>query len=96
MMTEVITLNKTEDKVYHFDDLSVGDIFKLRGGIDIYIKMPDSIDINEVDDLRTEVGDVEHEMWNAFNFDGRGIEWMDDDAIVVPIRRVHLEYQVTV
>ena len=96
MMTEVITLNKTEDKVYHFDDLSVGDIFKLRGGIDIYIKMPDSIDINEVDDLHTEVGDVEHEMWNAFNFDGRGIEWMDDDAIVVPIRRVHLEYQVTI
>lgn len=96
MMTEVITLNRTEDKVYHFDDLSVGDIFKLRGGIDIYIKMPDSIDINEVDDLHTEVGDVEHEMWNAFNFDGRGIEWMDDDTVVVPIRRVHLEYQVTV
>ena len=96
MMTEVITLNRTEDKVYHFDELSVGDMFKLRGGIDIYIKMPDSIDINEVDDLQTEVGDVEDEMWNAFNFDGRGYEWMDDDVTVVPIRRVHLEYQVTV
>lgn len=96
MMTEVITLNKTEDKVYHFDDLSIGDMFKLRGGIDTYIKMPDSIDINEVDDLRTEVGDVEHEMWNVFNFDGRGVEWMDDDTVVVPIRRVHLEYQMTV
>lgn len=96
MMTEVITLNRTEDKVYHFDDLSVGDMFKLRGGIDIYIKMPDSIDINEVDDLQTEVGDVEDEMWNAFNFDGRGYEWMDDDVTVIPIRRVHLEYQMTV
>ena len=96
MMTEVITLNRTEDKVYHFDELSVGDMFKLRGGIDIYIKMPDSIDINEVDDLQTEVGDVEDEMWNAFNFDGRGYEWMDDDVTVIPIRRVHLEYQVTV
>lgn len=96
MMTEVITVNNTEDKVYHFEDLSVGDMFKLRGGIDIYIKMPDSIDINEVDDLRTEVGDVEHEMWNAFNFDGRGYEWMDDDTVVVPIRRVHLKYQMTI
>ena len=96
MMTEVITLNRTEDKVYHFDDLSVGDMFKLRGGIDINIKMPDSIDFNEVDDLHTEVGDVEDEMWNAFNFDGRGYEWMDDDITVIPIRRVHLEYQMTV
>lgn len=96
MMTEVITLNRTEDKVYHFDDLFVGDMFKLREGIDIYIKMPDSIDVNEVDDMRTEVGDVEDEMWNAFNFDGRGYEWMDDDITVIPIRRVHLEYQMTV
>lgn len=74
MMTEVITVNNTEDKIYRLDDLSIGDMFKLRDGIDTYIKMPDSIDINEVDDLRTEVGDVEHEMWNVFNFDGRGIE----------------------
>ena len=96
MMTEVITVNKTEDKTYYFGVLSVGDMFKLRDGIDTYIKMPDSISIDEVDDLRTEVGDVEDEMWNAFNFDGRGWEWMDDDTVVVPIRRVHLEYQMTI
>lgn len=96
MMTEVITLNKTADNVYRFGILSVGDMFKLRDGIDTYIKMPDSISINEVDDLRTEVGDVEDEMWNVFNFDGRGWEWMDDDTEVIPIRRVHLEYQMTI
>jgi hypothetical protein len=96
MMTEIIPLNKTKDEAYIFDDLSIGDMFKLRDGIDTYIKMPDSIDINEVDNLHTEVGDVEHEMWNVFNFDGRGVEWMDRDTVVVPIRRVHLEYQMTV
>jgi hypothetical protein len=96
MMTEVITLNKTKDEAYIFDDLSIGDMFKLRDGIDTYIKMPESININEIEDWSTEVGDVEDEMWNVFNLDGRDAEWMDRDTVVVPIRRVHLEYQMTV
>ena len=96
MMTEIIPLNKTKDEAYILDDLSIGDMFKLRDGINTYIKMPESININEIEDWSTEVGDVEDEMWNVFNLDGRDVEWMDRDTVVVPIRRVHLEYQMTV
>ena len=95
MMTEVITLNKTQSKRYHFYELSIGDMFKLCDGIDTYIKMPDSINIKEVDDWATTIEDSE-ETWNVFNLDGRGVEWMNDDTEVIPIRRVHLEYQMTI
>jgi hypothetical protein len=97
MMTEIIPLNKTEDKVYHFDDLSIGDMFKLRySSADIYIRMPDGIDIGKIGDWHTEIRDLEREKWNAFNLDRRYAVWMDDDTEIVPIRRVHLEYQMTI